>query len=497
MNFFIKKRLLKKVALRQEKEVCNLIYKLTLQEMECSYEREFYRLKNTNINQCINDIFQADKKQHDDLLVNKIWNLRFPSVRRFKPSDITKKFHYYILGGPGERYKWNPFLYFLERKLDFYSDHHIQSIKDLNKRKPYLKYKGIKYEKYMIAYSAYFYYKFARKILRTDKIEYRNILSSDERLAIFDTGSLTRYEEYLDDCRFLSLYKSVARTMSEDKEVDSQSLEAASSLVEHYKSKVKESSKWANTVFGNEFIHADRLILDYCPSGCERYTGFHRTYLCYAELLKKFSNWLECARLIKKYYGSSHSYSSKIYEYVIFHLRLGMLYYQGKMEYFGRFLYDLYTCMRTKIKWFSYSSEDVSSNAIDDAMNFNYWLWEQGIERVNNGQLTIGEFYTWYTSKLLVPRKQSKDNLESLLKLKYKHLGNDENDDSGNDFIDYAYYKIDLIGTFLKIIGNHKKLFTKNIGDVRTMSLPKLLPKPPKLLPKLPKLNLLIVNKKL
>ena len=487
----MKKRLLKKVALRQEKEVCNLIYKLTLQEMECSYEREFYRLKNTNINQRINDIFQADKKQHDDLLVNKIWNLRFPSVRRFKPSNITKKFHYYIFRGPGERYKWNPFLYFLERKLDFYSNYNIQSIKDLNKRKPYLKYKGIKYRKTYIIFCKYLYDNYT---LQTDKIEYRNILSSDERLAIFDTGSLTRYEEYLDDCRFLSLYKSVARTMSEDKEVDSQSLEAASSLIEYYKSKVEESSKWADTVFGKEFIHADSMILDDCPSGCEKYTGFHRTYLCYAELLKKFSNWLECAKLIKKYYGSSHGYSKTIYECIIFHLRLGVFYYRSKMDYFGRFLYDLYICMRTKIEWYFYDSEEISSSAIDDAINFNYWLWEQGIERVNNGQLTIGEFYTWYTAKLIVPRKSEKSR-ESLFNFKYKYLGYYDNSD--NEFINYSYYKLDLINTFVKIIRNHKGLFTKKLGDVRTMPLPKLLPKSPKLLPKSPKLGLLIMSKKL
>lgn len=467
----MKKRLLKKVALRQEKEVCNLIYKLTLQEMECSYEREFYRLKNTNINQRINDIFQADKKQHDDLLVNKIWNLRFPSVRRFKPSDITKKFHYYILGGPGERYKWNPFLYFLERKLDFYSDHHIQSIKDLNKRKPYLKYRGIKYEKYMIAYSAYFYYKFARKILRIGKIKYRNILSSDERLAIFDTGSLMRYEEYLDNCRLLEFYESAAHSISEEKGSNHQSLEAVSSLTKHYNSKVKENYRWADTVFGKEFVHADDIgLFDDCPSGCERYTGFHRTYLCYAELFKKFSNWLECAKLIKKYYGSSHGYSKTIYECIIFHLRLGVFYYQSKMDYFGRFLYDLYTCMRTKIEWCSYNIEEISPSAIDDAINFNYWLWEQGIERVNKGQLTIGEFYTWYTSKLIVPRKSEKSR-ESLFNFKYKYLGYYDNSD--NEFINYSYYKLDLINTFVKIIRNHKGLFTKKLGDVRTMLLPK------------------------
>lgn len=471
----MKKRLSKKVALRQEREVWNLIYKFTLQEMECSYEREFYRLKNVNINQLIGELLHA-KKEHDDPLVKEIWNLRSPSLKRFKPSDITSfdRFYYYACGGPGERYKWNPFLYFLERKVDFYSDHNLQSLKDANKRKPYLHYKGIKYQKYMIAYLAYYFYKFMRKILRGDKIEYHNISSSDERLAIFDVGSLTRYEEYLDNRRLLEFYESAACSIIsalEKEERDSKNLEVISSLVEHYKSKVKENYRWADTVFGKEFVHADSIgLFDDSPSGCERYTGFHRTYLCYAELLKKFSNWLECARLIKKYYGSSHGYSSKMYEYIIFHLRLGMLYYQWKMDYFGRFLYDLYTCMCIKIKWFSYNSEDVSSSAIDEAINFNYWLWEQGIEKVNEGELTIGEFYTWYTSKLLVPRKQSKDNLESLLKLKYKHLGND---DSGNDFIDYAYYKIDLMGTFLKIIGNHKNLFTKNIGDVRAMSLPK------------------------
>ena len=150
--------------------------------------------------------------------------------------------------------------------------------------------------------------------------------------------------------------------------------------------------------------------------------------------------------------------------------------------------------MRTKIEWYFYDSEEISSSAIDDAINFNYWLWEQGIERVNNGQLTIGEFYTWYTAKLIVPRKSEKSR-ESLFNFKYKYLGYYDNSD--NEFINYSYYKLDLINTFVKIISDHKGLFTKKLGDVRTMPLPKLLPKSPKLLPKSPKLGLLIMSKKL
>ena len=147
-GIYMKKRLSKKVALRREKEIWNLIYKFTLQEMECCYEREFSRLKNVNVNQLISELLHT-KKEHDNSLVKEIWNLRSPSLKHFKPSDITSfdRFYYYACGGPGERYKWNPFLYFLERKVDFYSDHNLQLLKDANKRKPYLHYKGIKYEK--------------------------------------------------------------------------------------------------------------------------------------------------------------------------------------------------------------------------------------------------------------------------------------------------------------------------------------------------------------
>lgn len=127
------------------------------------------------------------------------------------------------------------------------------------------------------------------------------------------------------------------------------------------------------------------------------------------------------------------------------------------MNQLNRFLYDLYVCMRTKIDWYSYDCNKISCCAIDDTINFNYWLWQHGIEKVEKGEFTIGEFYAWYTKKILL----------YTTKQYYYHS------------LDCPFYmrgkwKRDRLKVieFFTSVKRHKSFFTEHFGDVRKMPLP-------------------------
>ena len=98
----------------------------------------------------------------------------------------------------------------------------------------------------------------------------------------------------------------------------------------YYRNEVDRDNENVYIQLGERFLGGHYICLTARDSvGYEEYVGFHRTYICYAELLKKFSNWLNSVELLQKFCGDS---KNAVHKFIIFHLKLGADFYREKNE---------------------------------------------------------------------------------------------------------------------------------------------------------------------
>ena len=84
-------------------------------------------------------------------------------------------------------------------------------------------------------------------------------------------------------------------------------------------------------------------------------------------------------------------------------------------------------------------------------------MWQHGIEKVEKGEFTIGEFYAWYTKKILL--YTTKQYYHHSLDCPFYMRGKWKRD------------RLKVIEFFTSRV-RHKEFFTEHFGDVRKMSLP-------------------------
>lgn len=451
----MKKRLTKKKFKNRLALLREEAYKLISDEAIIGYQRVFTELKERNINQAINNVVKDKTKINN---IHELWNLRRLVAIKDVDSNIIvqlSKLDNFYQKSFSRKEIWNPFLGILE---------------DISK--PYFKkgefgrkptHKPEKTKKKRIAmFRACVAEVFKRQCEKNNKVEYSfGELAKNKYVGMIKTAALKPYEAHLDNERMLNYCKTfqselhklpLPLSLASEK---SKRKKMVDFFLSYYKNEVNRGNENVYIQLGERFLGGHYICLTARgPVGYEDYVGFHRTYICYAELLKKFSNWLNSAKLLQKFCGDS---KNAVHKFIIFHLKLGADFYREKMNQLNRFLYDLYVCMRTKINWYSYDCNKISCCAIDDTINFNYWLWQHGIEKVEKGEFTIGEFYAWYTKKILLYTTKQ-----------YYHHSLD------CPFYIRGKWKRDRLKVieFFTSVERHKRFLTEHFGDVRKMPLP-------------------------
>ncbi len=448
----MKKRLTKKKFKSRFEHLREKAYKLISDEAIIGYQRVFTELKERNINQAINSVVREKTKGNN---IHELWNLRRPvaikDVSRNIIAQSSKLDNFYRGFLVRREIIWNPFLGILEDISKPYFKKGKFGIKPTHKPEKTKK-------KRMAMFRACVAEVFKRQCTQKNKVEYAfGKLGKNKYVGIIKTAALKPYEVHLDNQRMLDYCKALQSELHKlplPPRLASQKNKIVDLFLDYYTEKVNRGIRDAEVYLGERFIRSRYPVLDGDSVGYEEYVGFHRTYICYAELLKKFSNWLNSAELLQKFCGDT---KSAVHKFIIFHLKLGADFYREKMNQLNRFLYDLYVCMRTKIDWYSYDCNNISRCAIDDTINFNYWLWQHGINKVEKGEFTIGEFYTWYTKKLLLCT--TRQYYHSSLDCPFYMRGKWKRD------------KLKVIEFFTSDV-RHKSFFTEHFGDVRKMSLP-------------------------